>query len=467
MLDRRMMRFLASADPDAVLIGHLGDAVKAGPGPGAARWRPGEPLRLLLAGYLGAGNVGAEMRTGEIVRQLRYLLGPGNVAFDAIAVTPDIAFDALPGVRPVLLDGYAPDALRRAVDACHGVVACEGSMFKSSFSDVLSAIMGAALGMASADGKLAVGYGAEIGAMDERLAAFVRRYAKAALILPRNPPSQAIAERLGLRATLGADTAWTLAVAPPEAARERLRGLGWNGRDPVLIVCPTNPFWWPVAADPAKAAALRDTGAHAEIHYGSIFFHADSDVRRAAYRAYIAGLAEAVATIAASRGGFPLLVAMERVDVPACRDLAALAPAPIVVGADLPVAEVVALLRAADLLLSSRFHALVGAMPGGRPAIGIATDERIRNLLDGCGVIAADAPDLAASIIGIAAALDPEMVAHASRQTVVVALEGIGTMGVAFLDEVARLYPEVLVARRMGWRDHLPPLSADIAALLG
>ncbi len=467
MLDRRMIRFLGSPDPDATLIGHLGDAIAAGARQGAARWQPGEPLRLLLAGYLGAGNVGAEMRTGEIVRQLRHLLGPDNVSFDALAVTPDIAADALPGVRPVLLDGYAPDAIRAAVDAAHGVVACEGSMFKSSFSNVLSAIMAAALGMAVRDGKLAVGYGAEIGAMDPLLEAFVREHAQGALIVPRNAPSHAAAVRLGLRSVPGADTAWTMAAAPPETAHARLRALGWNGADPVLAVCPTNPFWWPVGADPAKAAALRASGAHSDTHYSGLFFHADSPERRDAYRSYIAGLGKAVTALVGERGAFPLYIAMERVDAPACRDLAALAPAPILVGADLPVAEAVAVLRAADLLLSSRFHALVGAMPGLGPAIGVATDERIRNLLDASRVVAADAPDLGPAIIATARALDPAAIAEVSRTAVAEALEGIGRMGKAFVDEMRRVYPAFPIPDRgADWRAHLPPLSEEITALL-
>ena len=467
MLDRRMMRFLTSPDPDATLIQHLGEAVAAGPGQDAVRWRPGEPLRLLLAGYLGAGNVGAEMRTGEIVRQLRHLLGPDTVAFDAIAVTPDIKTDALPGVRPVALDGYVPNAIRNAVDATHGVIACEGSMFKSSFSNVLSAIMAASLGMAARDGKIAIGYGAEIGAMDAVLADFVGAQAGGALILPRNRQSQAAAERLGLRAVLGADTAWTMAAAPLVVARAHLRRIGWNGSDPVLIVCPTNPFWWPVTADPTKASEMRAGGAHADIHYAQLFFHADSEERRAAYRAYIDGLGAATAALVATRGMFPVYVAMERVDAPACADLAAVVPAPIVIGADLPVAQTVGLLRAADLMVSSRFHALVGAMPGLRPAIGVATDERIRNLLDPARVVGANAPDLAKDLVAAADELNAKAIEAASRATVADALRGIGAMGEAFVAEMTRVLPDFpLPAIAPGWRAHLPALTPEIEALL-
>ena len=32
-------------------------------------WKPGRPLRILLAGYIGAGNVGADMRSIETIRR--------------------------------------------------------------------------------------------------------------------------------------------------------------------------------------------------------------------------------------------------------------------------------------------------------------------------------------------------------------------------------------------------------------
>ena len=131
------------------------------------------------------------------------------------------------------------------------------------------------------------------------------------------------------------------------------------------------------------------------------------------------------------------------------------------------MAEAVAVLRAADLLISSRFHALVGAMPGLGPAIGVATDERIRNLLDASRVVAADAPDLGPAIVAAARALDPAAIAEASRATVAEALEGIGRMGMAFVAEIRRLYPAFpILDRGADWRAHLPPLSKDIAAFI-
>jgi polysaccharide pyruvyl transferase WcaK-like protein len=57
---------------------------------------------------------------------------------------------------------------------CDVAMACEGSMFKSNFSDAISLVMLGALALAIAEGKLAVGYGAEAGDLTPPMEAFAR-----------------------------------------------------------------------------------------------------------------------------------------------------------------------------------------------------------------------------------------------------------------------------------------------------
>ena len=59
-----------------------------------------------------------------------------------------------------------PPFLADEVPRHHGVVACEGSMFKSKFANALTTMMIGSLGIAAAQNKLSVGYGAEAGHMD-------------------------------------------------------------------------------------------------------------------------------------------------------------------------------------------------------------------------------------------------------------------------------------------------------------
>ena len=413
------------------------------------------------------------MRCNELVRQARHLFGGDNVRFGALAVSADFPQDVLIGVEPVLFEGYVPDVVANAVDAYDGVIACEGSMFKSHFSDVLSAVMAAALGRARSAGKLAIGYGAEVGAMNSGLRDFVVEQVAGAPIFCRTAASRSSAVSIGLDGRPGADSAWTFAAASPAQAEELLRELGWDGAAPVLVICPTNPFWWPVRASPSMALEMQRTGAHADLCYGSIFFHSDSDVIRTKYLHYVRELAAATDEIVERTGAFAILLPMEPVDERVCGDLvqAMARKGPIVQVKGRRVADIVGLLRRASLLISSRFHALVGSIPALTPAIGIATDERIRYLLGDVDsidrLIDASDPDLADRVIAAARAIDSDIIARSCRETIRRELRAMGEMGMALVEEVRRIFPEFPIPDRSAhWRAHLPPLPQSVEELL-
>ncbi len=78
---------------------------------------------------------------------------------------------------------------------------------------------------------------------------------------------------LGVPTELGTDTAWTFEPLGAEYGQKALRDVGWDGKTPVLVVCPINPFEWPVKASVAKFAAHGITGAYKDSHYRSVYFH--------------------------------------------------------------------------------------------------------------------------------------------------------------------------------------------------
>src|SRR4030088_2179598 len=49
------------------------------------RWTPGEKLRLLFAGYNGTRNTGSDVRVQEMLKQIRHVLGTGNVDFSVMS----------------------------------------------------------------------------------------------------------------------------------------------------------------------------------------------------------------------------------------------------------------------------------------------------------------------------------------------------------------------------------------------
>ena len=88
-------------------------------------------------------------------------------------------------------------------------------MFKSKFANALTTMMIGSLGIAAAENKLSVGYGADAGAMDPLLQKMCARYCRHSLIITRSQESQAVLSPiLGVSSELGTDTAWTFEPHP-------------------------------------------------------------------------------------------------------------------------------------------------------------------------------------------------------------------------------------------------------------
>lgn len=458
---------------DEALMAAMGAAVEAQAWRSAFRrgatWRPGEPLRLLLAGYNGSRNTGADVRVHELVRQVQHLIGPRHVHLAVTTLDPARSHGLFPGARQLHLSarGFVGQ-LPGWVHERHGVLACEGSMFKSGFANALSAMMAGAMGLAAAEGKPAVAVGAEAGAMDAPLERLVRRACGDVYALPRTVESLERVRGLGIRADRGTDTAWTLEV-PAGLGPDVLRAHGWDGRAPVLVLCPVNPFWWPVRPDPVRAAALQLTGRSSEDHARSVYFHRSGPDVDARLDAYL----DALAAAARSWTGFRVVVGMEALDRRACEGLAArLGGAPNLVSDAHTWPTLVAVLRQASLVVSSRYHALVCSMPAGVPSIGVGHDERIPNLLRERGTpdLALDAsdPELAGRLIDAMAAVraDGGATADASARCAAANVLRMGEMGRLLLAELRRHHPELPGVRSTDPLAHLPPLGQALERLI-
>jgi polysaccharide pyruvyl transferase WcaK-like protein len=184
------------------------------------RWTPGEKLKLLFAGYNGTRNTGSDVRVQEMIRQCRHVLGAENVDFSVMSQDFNRSKGYFEGTRQVHLPDVFPPFLSREVKQNHGVITCEGSMFKSKFANALTTMMIGSLGLASAENKISVGYGGEAGHMDPLIRDMCERYVHDSLVITRNVESQDLLRRLGVPTELGTDTAWTFEPNPPEYARK-------------------------------------------------------------------------------------------------------------------------------------------------------------------------------------------------------------------------------------------------------
>src|SRR5260370_29237958 len=150
--------------------------------------------------------------------------------------------------------------------------------------------------------------------MDELIAKMCSRYWKNSLVITRNEESRSLLRELGVPTELVMDTAWTCEPRSGEYGQSILRQVGWDGRTPVLVVCPINPFEWQVKASVAKYALHRITGAYKDSHYRTVYFHNSGPAADRAYRHYLTSIANAVDSFRKKRNVFVILVATERLD---------------------------------------------------------------------------------------------------------------------------------------------------------
>jgi polysaccharide pyruvyl transferase WcaK-like protein len=272
---------------------------------------------------------------------------------------------------------------------------------------------------------------------------------------------------------LGTDTAWTFEPLPAEYGQSVLRQVGWDGRTPVLVVCPINPFEWPVKASVAKAALHSLTGAYKGSHYRGPYFHNSGLAADRAYEHYLTSIARG-GCFPQARNVFVILAATERLDArPAKRISEKLGGVPVLSSDQYNMYELVSILRACHMMASSRYHGIVTSMPALVPSAGITMDERIRNLMRERGhpelLMNVDDPDLEQKLLAALESLatQGERIADGIARTVVKNLKVMARMGVYFEEEVQRRYPEF--PTRTGdwsWEDYLPPMSDSLHHLV-
>ena len=441
---------------------------------GGNTWRKGEKLRLLFAGYNGTRNTGSDVRVEEMIRQVRHVLGADRCELSVMSQKFEFTKGYFEGTRQVHLPDIFPPFLQREVPKHHGVVACEGSMFKSKFANALTTMMIGSLGIASAQNKLSIGYGAEAGHMDPLVAKMCGRFCRDSLVITRNEESRTLLRELGVPTELGTDTAWTFEPLPPAYGSEILRKAGWDGTTPVLVVCPINPFWWPVKASLGKYVARNVTGAYKDSQYRTVYFHTAGPKVEAAYTRYLTSIANALDTFRKSNKVFVVMVATERLDGDACHRISdQLGGVPVLTSDEYDMYQLVSILRACHMMVSSRFHGIVTSMAGLVPSAGITMDERIRNLMNERGhqdlFLTVDDPELEPKLLVILNKLkqDGERISEGIGRTVVKNLKTMARMGVYFEEEVQRRYPDFPV--RSGtytWEEYLPPLSPTLKQLV-
>jgi polysaccharide pyruvyl transferase WcaK-like protein len=330
------------------------------------------------------------------------------------------------------------------------------------------------LGLASAENKLSLAYGGEAGHMDRLVARMCERYVHDSLVITRNEESQKLLTSMGIPTELGTDTAWTFEPHLPAYAHKVLREAGWDEKIPVLVLCPIHPFVWPVKASIGKYLARLAAGAYKDSQYRTVyFFQSGSDVEKK-YKHYISAFIKALTAFRQRHKVFPILVAMERLDTVACRDIEKALPGiPVFTSDDYDMFQLVSILRAGTYMVSSRYHGIVTCMPSQVASAGVTMDERIHNLMRERGhqhlLLTVDDPDLEPKLIKMMETLvtEADSVREGIGKTVVRNLKVMARMGTFLEDAMRRTYPEFpLRSGVLSWEDYLPPLNDTLLKLV-
>jgi polysaccharide pyruvyl transferase WcaK-like protein len=286
--------------------------------------------------------------------------------------------------------------------------------------------------------------------------------------------SQHLLSGMGVHNELGADTAWTFDPHPPQYARQVLRQAGWDEHTPILVLCPIHPFVWPVRASIGKYIARATTGAYNDSQYRTVyFFESGANVDRK-FQHYINGYKNAVKAFVQKHRVFPMLVAMERLDAVACREIAKEMPGiPIFTSDDYDMFQLVSILRACTYMVSSRYHGIVTCMPAGVVSAGVTMDERIRNLMRERGhqhlLLTVEDPDLEPRLLQVMESLvsEADAIRESIGKTVVNNLKGMSRMSIFLEDQMRHVYPEFPLRKGvLSWEDNLPPIGETLRKLV-
>ncbi|MBU4173727.1 MAG: polysaccharide pyruvyl transferase family protein [Actinobacteria bacterium] len=457
-------------------LGALGMSAVAGL-PKCETWKPGDKLKILLVGYNGKRNTGADVRVVEMVKQINRALGEDRIEISVLTLDVDNIKDYFDPSTNLI--EFSTIYFKDLLDACsqnHMAVLCEGSTLKSRFANALTLFFCEAAGVMKKQGKPCIAYGSEAGEMDEFIRKAASNLCSDTYFIARTEPSLKIIEDMGLKGHLGTDTAWTFPPADRAWAEEELREkTGWDGKKPILGVAVINPFYWPVKPSLVKLAKSAVTRTW-EKHYEKWYFFSWSEEREKAYRAYMDGIADAVNRFRADHDVHVVIIGMEALDYDACQDLsdALDSPAGIFSSRFYDGHQMTAILHSLSMLVTSRYHARVLSMPGGVPCIAVSMDERLYNIFEECGHLEdyyfpADEPELGQKLVASMEKLweKRDEVSQEILRAVPGYLKIMSDMGSFFREYVEESFPGIdLAPPPEDWLGYLPELREELSELL-
>jgi polysaccharide pyruvyl transferase WcaK-like protein len=340
--------------------------------------------RILLIGYSGANNTGAEALMLADIADIRAVFG-ADVPITIPALDPAQLrryVGDIPNVRIEHLPTIFFPTIRRLARQHELVMLVEGSAYMDTWTSALLWYFLWATRCAAADHVPCIAYAVDAGQLRPRNVRLVRRYAsRTDLIVTR---SAAAAERLrswGVAAPMEvtADNALTF---EPRADDARWLRAAWPEAGPAPVGIAAVDFSrWPVVIRPF---------GRAEDRYRWPYSFSRSPERRRTSETLAAGYARIADAVIQEAGRSVALIAMEQLDEALARAIHARMRNPhraqVFSSRALDASKMTVLLRSLGALVTSRYHAAILSMGAGVPMVAVGHDLRLRTLFDELGL---------------------------------------------------------------------------------
>jgi len=341
-------------------------------------------LRVLVVGYSGANNTGAEALLRADIEDLRAVLG-GSASITVPSLNVSNLRRYLPEesglsiVRmPLIFLAKVPRLVRR-----HDlVVLVEGSMFMDTWGSALLWYFLWNAVWAHRLGKPCLAYAVDAGELSSRNQRLTARIvSRMGLVVVRARAAASRLQAYGVTAPvkITADNALTFRPDPAEEATiERLRSE--DGRGAVGLAA-VNFHLFPVTVRPLAPRAQWYRWPYAFSH---------SPDRSRAATALAEGYAELSDWIIEEEGRSVALICMEELDGPFAeairRRMRHADQAQIFSSRDYNASQMVGILRRLDGLVTSRYHAAILSLAAAVPQIAVGHDYRLRSLYQELGM---------------------------------------------------------------------------------
>lgn len=341
-------------------------------------------VKVLMVGYNGANNTGAEALLASDIADVRAVLGQ-----EALITVPTLNPENLrryltesPTLRIAKIPTLFFGALRGMVKESDLVLLVEGSTYMDSWGSPLLWMFLWASHCAAKLGKPCMSYAVDAGTLKPFNARLVRRVAsRTGLIVTRNSAAAGRLRGFGVTAPIvsTADNAFTF--TPRESDR------GWVARE------------WPDASHGVIGLAMVDFSLFPGVMrlwgpkercYKWPFYFSSSAARTRSGAMLAKGFAALADHVIERTGKAVALIAMEQLDQPLAERVLGLmkhaGSARVFSSRIYDASRLTCLLRSLDLLVTSRFHAAVLSLAAGVPQVALHHDTRLATIYQDIGL---------------------------------------------------------------------------------